>query len=480
MFSAGNIHYEVAGKASGISCGGIGMIHKLAVNTGLVAALDENLDLLKLHLPYHESDHVLNMAYNILCGGTCLEDIELLRNHEVYLDAIGADRIPDPTTAGDFCRRFTDAEVETLMDAVNDIRIRVWKQQPRGFFDVAIIEADGVLAATTGECKEGMDISYKGQWGYHPLVISLANTNEPLFLVNRSGSRPSHEGAAYWIDKAIDLCQRAGFRKIVLRGDTDFTQTKHLDRWDASGVEFVFGIDAMPNLVAMADGLADRAWKRLRRPAKYRVKTGPRRRPENVKEQIVVARRFKNVRLFSEMTAEFDYRPTACKKTYRIVALCKNLTVSEGDDLLFDTLRYFFYITNDRTSSAKEIVFSANDRCNQENLNEQLRNGVRALRMPVDTLVSNWAYMVMSSLAWTLKAWTALLLPEKGRWKEQHRSQKRSVLRMEFKTFLNAFMRVPCQIIRQSRKIIYRLLSWNPWQGVFLRAVEAVSRPLRC
>ena len=480
VFSASNIHYELADRTRGIGCGGIGAMHLLARQAGLIEALNDNVHLLKLHLPYHESDHILNFAYNILSGGTCIEDVELLRNDENYLDAIGAESIPDPTTAGDFCRRFTAADVEKLMDAINEVRIKIWSRQPAEFFDVAIIEADGVLAPTTGQCKQGMDISYKGQWGYYPLVISLANTAEPLFLVNRGGNRPSHDGASYWIDKAIELCIRAGFRKIVVRGDTDFSQTTELDRWDAAGVEFVFGIDAMANLKRIADALPDRAWKRLKRPRKYEVKTMPRRRPANVKEEIVVARNFENIRLASEMTAEFDYRPTACSKPYRLVVVCKNLTVSRGEDLLFDNLRYFFHITNDRASPPKEIVFSANDRCDQENLNAQLNSGVRALRMPVDNLVSNWAYMVMSSLAWTLKAWLGLILPERGRWKQRRKGEKRAILRMEFKTFLNALMRLPCQIVRTGRRIVYRLLSWNPWQPVLLRAVDALRHPLRC
>jgi len=480
MFAASNIHYEVADRTRAISHGGIGVIHLLARQTGLIKAIDGNLHLLKRHLPYHESDHVLNLAYNILSGGVCLEDLERLRNDENYLDALGATCIPDPTTAGDFCRRFTEADVEKLMDAINEVRLAVWGRQPKAFFDEAIIEVDGVLAPTTGECKEGMDIAYNGQWGYHPLVVSLANTGEVLFLVNRSGNRPSHEGASIWIDKAMELCRRAGFRRILVRGDTDFSQTTELDRWDTDGATFTFGIDAMPNLVAIADSLPDKAWAGLKRRPKYEVKTAPRARPANVKEQIVVSRRFKNLRLFSELTAEFAYRPTACKKTYRVVVLCKNLTVSRGEDLLFDDLRYFFYITNDRTSSAAETVFSANQRCDQENLNAQLKGGVRALRMPVDTLVSNWAYMVMTSLAWTLKAWLALVLPERGRWKAKHKTQKRRLLRMEFKTFLNALMRLPCQIARTGNRIVYRLLSWNPWQPVLLRAVDALRHPLRC
>ncbi len=485
MFAASNIGYDVADRTRGLGVGGIGAMHLLAKQIGLIEAIDQNLKLLKVHLPYHESDHVLNIAYNILSGGDCLEDLELLRNDEVYLDALGSQRIPDPTTAGDFCRRFTAGDVETLQQTINDIRIKMWQRQPDSFFDEAIIEADGTMASTFGQCKQGMDISYNGQWGYHPLVVLLANTGEPLFLDNRSGNRPSHEGAAARFDQAAELVRRGGFKSILFRGDSDFTQTSELDHWDEAGdIRFIFGIDAMANLIDIAENLGKTRWKRLKRPAKYQVKTAPRAKPENVKEQIVFERAFENIRLQSEDVAEFDYSPVKCKKTYRIVVVRKNLSKEKGEWVLRDDVRYFFYITNDQFSPADTIVFEANDRCNQENLIEQLKNGVKALRMPVDNLVSNHAYMVMASLAWTLKAWFALSLPETGRWGKKYRVQKHQVLRMEFKRFVNGFIRVPCQIIRSGRKIIYRLLSWNPWQEVLLRGIEALRRrqfrPMRC
>jgi len=298
MFRAGNIQYEMAERTRGFAYGGVGAMHLLAQRTGLISALDQELHLLKRHLPYHESDHVLNIAYNILCHGDCLEDLERLRHDEVYLDALGTQRIPDPTTAGDFCRRFTVEDVMTLMEIINRVRQNVWKQQPQSFFRQAILEADGTIAETTGECKEGMDISYKGVWGYHPLVLSLANTGEPLYLVNRAGNCTSSQSAAAYFDRGIDLCLTAGFRAILLRGDTDFSQTEHLDRWDdRPEVRFVFGIDAMPNLVALAEGLPEGLWQPLHRPAKYEVCTEPRQRPENVKERIVQERGYKNVRL---------------------------------------------------------------------------------------------------------------------------------------------------------------------------------------
>ena len=309
--------------------------------------------------------------------------------------------------------------------------------------------------------------------------MSLANTNEVLSIVNRSGNRPSHEGAAEEVDRVLALCSQAGFRRMLLRGDTDFTQTTHLDRWtDDPRVRFIFGADNTSGRWLCAEDLPGKHWQPLERPARYQVRTKPRARPENIKEAIVARREFKNIRLVREEVAEFDYRPTACQKTYRMVVVKKYQDIWKGQELLFDDYTYFFYLTNDRVRSASEIVYSANDRCHQENLHAQLKGGVRALYAPVDGLVSNWAYMVMTSLAWNLKAWWALSLPEpagKSERSEQQRQEKRRVLRMEFKTFLNAMMRLPCQIVHTGRRTVYRLLGWNPWSSVFFRLVDRLK-----
>ena len=478
MMTASNIHYEIAERSRGIGVGGIGALHTLVRKLGLVEAIDRRLQLLKIHLPYHESDHVLALAYLPLCGGTCLQDLEWLRNDEVFLDALGARRIPEPTTAGDFCRRFTTGTIQTLLDIIDDTRLQVWAGQPAAFFEQAIIDMDGFLVATTGQCKQGMDIAYDGTWGYHALVLTLANTGEALSVVNRPGNRPSQEGAAAQVDRALEGCFRGGFRRALLRGDTKFSQTEYLDRWHADPrIRVIFGYEAMPNLKALAEDLPARAWRPLQRPAPYEVKTKPRQRPDNVKEARVVAREFENQRLRSEEVAEFNYQPTACQQTYRLVVVKKNISVEKGEKLLFDQVVYFFYITNDWVSEADAIVFSANDRCDQENLLAQLSGGVRALRAPVDNLESNWAYMVMTALAWNLKAWWALTLPEApGRWQAKYQTEKRWVLRLEFKAFVNAFVRLPCQIVRTGRKLVYRLLGWNPYQPIFFRLLDV----LRC
>ena len=463
--SRARVRLEIAGRVRAVGTGGVALAHQVAVHSGLVDAIDERLHLLKFHRPYHESDHVLNIAYNVLCGGRTLEDLELLRNDEAYLDLFGTEATPDPTTAGDFCRRFDAADIDALSDAINEARLRVWSRQgPEFTQQTARIDADGSFVTTSAECKEGVSLSYKGGWGYHPLVVSLANTAEPLFIVNRGGSRPSSEGAAAYLDRAVALCRRAGFTDVLLRGDTDFSQTQHLDRWTDDGVRFVFGYLAANALKTRADGLDADAYRELERRAKRAFVTTDKRRqrPERHKEAVVVAKGYRNIKLKSEDLAEFSYRPVACTRPHRIVVVRKNLSIERGENVLFDDIRYFFYVTNDWSLSAEEVVFEANHRCDQENLIAQLKGGVRALHAPVNTLNANGAYMLMASLAWTLKAWMALWLPVSPRWASRHRTDRERWLRMDFRTFRNAVLAIPAQVITTARQRVLRFLSWRP------------------
>lgn len=466
MLSASNIHYEIAPRIQGLNCGGIGAMHLLVQRVGLIEDLDRSLSLLKVHLPYHESDHVLSVAYNILAGGQRLEDLETRRQDESYLNALGAQRLPDPTTAGDFTRRFAPADIAALQECYNRARLKVWRVQPAGFLAEAFVDVDGTIAGTDGECKEGIGLSYKGIWGYAPLIISLANTKEVLYVVNRPGNAVSHGGSVEWIDRAVDLVsQVAG--SVTIRGDTDFSHTAHLDRWDAAGRKFILGIDAHPKLVALAEGLQASAWTQLERLPKYEILTEPRRKAFRHKEQIVIEKEFTNQVLVGEDVAVIDYQPVKCKQKYRVVIVRKNISVKKGEAALFEEVRYFFYITN-RPDPAAKIVGLANGRCDQENVIEQLKNGVHAMRMPVADLVSNGAYMALAALAWNLKAWYGLLVPDRARGEE--------LVRMEFRRFLNAILLIPCQVVRTARRVIYRVLGYNAWLKDFFATWERLQR----
>ena len=474
VFSPATIRYEISGRTTAVQYGGLGLIHQLVQHVGLIDAIDKNLPLLKRHLPYHESDHILNLTYNIVTGGKCLEDLEIRRQDVGYLNALGAHRIPDPTTEGDFLRRFLPSHVETLMGSINSVRRNIWLAQPEERRRLAVIDVDGLIAETTGDCKEGADFAYNKKWGYAPLVVSLANTREPLFVVNRPGNRPSHDGSVKWMDKGILWARESGFGGVRLRGDTDYSLTANFDRWTSEKVQFNFGIDAHANLVSAAENLSEDCWKHLGRRRRRLIKTEPRKKPTNYKSQVVKVRGYRNLRLKSEHIAEVQYRPKKCSEHYRLIILRKTLNVEEGQQQLEDEIKYFFYITNisKKEMSTADVIRDNNARCEQENLIEQLRNGVSAMRMPTVEFVANWAYMVIATLAWSLKIWLGLLAPPALGGKE--------ILRMEFRTFVNWVIHVPAQILLHSRRLVFRLLSFSRWTRFLISCSEWFRRHRLC
>jgi Transposase DDE domain group 1 len=470
MLTSGKISYEIGGNVEATGFGGLFAMHRLVTRLGLAKAIDADLELLKIHLPYHESDHVLTLAYSVLTGGTRLEDVDRLRNDVPLMTGLGARLLPDPTTSGDFLRRFGEADLLALMNAINSVRPQLWRGRGADLLgEVAFLDADGTIVPTTGELKQGMDISYKGIWGYAPLLVTLANTREVLYLVNRPGNAPSHLDAAGWIDKAIALVTPHA-KRVCLRGDTDFALTANFDRW-AETVDFVLGTDNIAVLRTRAEALPGQAWTRLRRQAPYQTTTGKRRaRRHNRKREVIAERGFLNLTLDHEDVAEFTYRPGKCQRAYRVVVLRKNISRAKGEQALIDEVRYFFYFTTypANTHTPAQVVELANDRCDQENIIGQLKSGINALHAPVDDLHSNWAYMLIAALAWNIKSWHAMMM---------HRKHDRAAfIRMEFKRFLDTVVRVPAVVLARARAIVVRLVAYTTNTDRFFSAWTTTER----
>lgn len=178
--------------------------------------INSAIPLLKFHSPYDEEDQVFNSALDLLARGTCLDHLEIHRTDEAYLNAVGSQRIPDTPTAGDFCRSCSSNEILGQMLAFDLVRQSAWKLQPAEFLGRAVIEVDGSTVETSGQRQQGIRINYEKRWGHHPLIVTLANTQEVLFIHNRSGDRPRHERSAFFFDESIEMHREAGFQEIVL------------------------------------------------------------------------------------------------------------------------------------------------------------------------------------------------------------------------------------------------------------------------
>lgn len=464
MLSHESVLVEVSERSSAIPSGGLCLMRQLVKRLGVAKKLDGSVRVLKRHFPYHESDHILSLVYNLLSGGKTLEDLDRCRNDVTFLDALGARRIPDPTTAGDFLRRFNESDVVSLLEANLEVGHRAWKWK-RGKGQ-ATIDVDGTIAEVGGDCREGADLSYNGKWGYGPLLVSLANSSEVLWSSNRSASRPSHEGAPAALDRCAQACLDRGFSSVLFRGDTDFTMTGSLDEWNAKGYRFVFGMMAHQKVRGLAASLEEGSFRRLKRQT--HASANVRSRSKNQRQLVICEKGYRNLNLEQEHVAEIEYRPNKCQRRYRLVVLRKTISVTQGQQLLEPETRYFFYLSNlpKSTHSSEMIVAESNLRCDQENLIAQLKGQVGAMRMPTKSFLANWAYLVIACLAWNLKVWLAIVLPKRLR---------RNLARCDFHTFLRDVILLPAQILRSGRRTIFRLLGFReavPW---ILQAHQALT-----
>ena len=309
---------------------------------------------------------------------------------------------------------------------------------------IAYIDVDGTLAPTYGKRKQGMAISYKGIWGYAPLVVSRWPTpSEVLYVVNRPGNVPSHTDAAQWILEPWTTWTRtpsgSASRRHGLLSDRALRPVGREGR-----LHLRHGREAA--LRSRAEALDEACWQRLERAPRYETLTGQKRQrfQADEKERIVASGATSTgAELRGRGRVQLPARQV--RQPYRVVALRKNISKMKGEHVLFDEIRYFFYITTRTDLSAAEVVRCANERCDQENIIEQLKNGVNALRVPLYDLVSNWAYMVIAALAWKIKSWFALMM---------HRKSDRSeYIRMEFRRFIHSIILIPCRVMRRARTI---------------------------
>lgn len=456
------LHTEVDERSEVTPYGGLTLFSDFVRRFRVAQTIDANLSVLKLHLPYFESDHVLAQAANLYVGGTCIEDMANLQNSEAAVRLLGACRLPDPTTAGDFLRRFDDrvnrGSLEGLRSAVDELQGAVWKElsprrgRRRVKRDVAVIDLDGHTKVVYGAKKEGADFSYKGQWSYHPLLVSLAGTGECLAVKNRSGNLRSSDGAAEVLDGVLTRVDEYYEEKRV-RGDSDFDRHDMRRVCEAHGAVFFFVGREFQNRPGIAASIPESQWRpfrtRVHRQRAERKKQDdyrPRRKKRNQRRRRARQRGYKEKTLVKQWVAEVPYTQPGCDKTYRLVIRRRLIEHRKGQQHLFDEYEYRYVSTNAPSSwTARDVVDATYERCDQENVIEQMGSGLAAWRMPVAEFAGNCAWLEVARLAWNIGKWIAQL------------TMPAEVVRWEWKRFRQAYVYLAAQVIKRGRQIWIRL-----------------------
>jgi hypothetical protein len=439
--------------------GGLALAVRLSERLRMAQSIDRRLSLLRSRRPFHESDHVLAHVYNLFAGGTAIEDISDLQHSEPVRRLLGASRIPDPTTAGDFLRRFDESGIQTLDQAIDEIQELAWRcRDGAKKREIGVVDIDSHLHHVYGHQKEGADFTREGGFGFHPLVISLAETQECLRLVNRGGNVACSEGAAEELLELVPMLKRR-FKSVLVRGDSAFACQKIFDVCDQNGLSFAMVSATQQNFAALADALKERCWSPFRATEAPASERRARRRRRDLRRRQARVRGMRDLRLQKQWIAEIPYTPARSERPYRLIIRRQRIEESRQGEL-FELWRYRYVLTNLPTSvSTEEVVRLTYRRCDQENVIEQLQNGVAAMRMPTGGFLANWAYLVCARLAHNMKSWLAMLaLPLE-------------VMRWEWKRFRKAFVYVAARIVRSGRQNLLRLADSHRFATTLQRAI---------
>jgi hypothetical protein len=426
--------------------GGLALLTALLKRIGAAKEIDTRLSLLKVHRPYMESDHVLAHAANLFVGGECIEDMASLQGSEAARRLFGAVRLPDPTTGGDFLRRFDGNALHALDAAIDAMHARVWRQTyGKKKREVAVVDMDSTVREVYGRQKEGADFSYKGSWSYHPLLLSLADTNECLRMINRPGNAAAASGTKEALAEVLPLLG-THFERVVVRGDSAFYDADLMNFCDENDVGFAFVAPMMANLISLAEALPNEAWKpfRQRQDRDSSAKPQRERRPD-LRRQTALRRKKMDLDLVEQWCAEFEYTPARANRAFRLLVRKQRIIETNTQGELFERYRYRFAITNISGTSTHEAIDQTYLRCDQENVIEQFKNGLGGLWMPTGELHSNAAFLICARLAFNAKSWLAMLaLPAE-------------CIRWEWKRFRFAFVYLAAAVVRHARAMTVRL-----------------------
>jgi len=475
------VNVEVEGGAPTTAWAGLALVITFISSFKIVKRLNENLSLIKQPKPYTNADHVLALVFNLYIGGRHIEDIAELQHSPAICRMLGAERLPDPTTAGDFLRRFDERDEHNLLslrDVGDGIQEDVWKELVKRFgrktgkrgrrkrkLPLATVDLDGHIEEELGVTKEGADFSYNGKWGFQPLLITLAQFSEILWIMNRPANGRSSENVAEALDKVLPRL-KSYFERILVRGDSDFDRSDIRAICRAHGAYTAFvGRDNREARTKLAMSVEEHQWRpflsKAERQRRQR-RTGPRKKKPNRRRQRARQRGYKELYQAREWMSEQFFSPPYEDESYRLVFRRQLIEHREGQIHMFDEYRYWSIVTDlPLEMTTAEVIDETYQRCDQENLIEQLGSAVAAWNMPVAEFLGNCAWLEIARLAWNLGKWIALL------------SLPFEVVRWEWKRFRRAFVHIVGQVLVGGHRVTTRISTSHRHWSTF---VEALNR----
>jgi Transposase DDE domain group 1 len=469
------LHAEIEPRAVETRYGGLALVEQFCRNFRVAQEINERVHVLKVHLPYSESDHVLAQALNFYVGGRCLEDMASLQHDEAVCRLLGACRLPDPTTAGDFLRRFNTGALTGLRQAADAVQHKVWKKLARRHGRhrtkraLAVVHMDGHLKALYGDRFEGADFSYKGEFSFNALALTLAGSGECLAARLRPGNVRSSNGAAELLDEHLPRLKEH-FEDVLVVADSDFDRSDVREACQRSGAYFAFVGRDDPARSRLADTITQ--WnpflpRAKREAARRREREGyrPRARQPNRRRQRARERGYTDLRLVKQYIGEVDWTPPDRNETLRLVVRRQILDRYEGKQgRLTDFIRDRYVVTNlPKSWSVADVIDQTYLRCDQENVIEQLGSGLAMWRTPVKEFVGNEAWLEIARLGWNLRAWIAQLqLPDE-------------VVRWEWKRFRQAFVFLAAQVIHRARQVWLRFAGSHRFVHTLVAALVGSS-----
>ena len=413
------IRARLDNRRKSTSYGGIGLAHSLVKQLGLAEEIDKELHIFKQYHDYSESDHILLQVYNLYSGGERLEDVRNIRNNKGIKNLLKTGNIPSPSTAGDFLRRFVEDDIWLLQEIKLRKSQQVWEINGSKRKTITV-DTDSTIKELYGQCQDGADFSHNGKWSYHPELITISELNEIIAVKNRPGNVVSGDGVAEMLGKVYPALT-SSFRKVRHRGDTKYGRRDIIKKDEEYGVEFFLGYASCKKLREEAASLQESEWVEIMEESgRVREKKKPkssRRKRRRYRKEAVVRRGYKDKETVARSVAEIRYKPSWSDKDYRMMIVRHRVTTKKGGKFLFDLYKYYFIITSNETWSKKKVVNYYYGRDNQENIIKELKNDFAGLWMPTGELLSNWAWMVIASLAWSLKSWLCQIGFKEGlRW----------------------------------------------------------------